>query len=134
MTWDKGLDYEYAYSALLRKINSVKNNKTRCYMAIALIQLRNGSRISEAIRTFKEWVRSNKTELYVRVSKKKRLEERLMIIPSEIHDLRLLCVDLLSVNDKTLRERVRDALKRHFKWNTHSLRYVFITYLVKEQH
>jgi len=74
--WDKGLDYDSAYTMLLRKVNSVKNSKTKCYFIIALIQLRNGSRISEAIRAFKEWVKTSKTELYVRVSKKKREETR----------------------------------------------------------
>jgi integrase len=129
--WDKGLDFELAYSLLSRKINSAKNNKVKCYLAIALIQLRNGSRISEAIRAFKEWVKTSKTELYVRVSKKKNYETRLMIIPAEIQQLRLLCVDLLGVEDRALRNRVSATLYYYFKWNTHSLRYAFITYLLK---
>jgi site-specific recombinase XerD len=129
--WDKGLDYESAYSVILRKIERVKGNKTKCYLVIALIQLRNGSRISEAIRAFKTWLIHNKTELYVPVSKKKKHEERLMIIPNEIEQYRLLCTELLDVSDKTLRERVRFTLWKLFKWNTHSLRYAFITYLLR---
>jgi integrase len=131
VTWDKGLDYETAYSILIRKINSVKSDKTKCYFVIALIQLRNGSRISEAIRAFKEWVKTSKTEIYVKVSKKKLEEYRLMIIPHEIHSLRLICTDLLGVSDKKLRNRVLATLYYYFKWNTHSLRYAFITYLLK---
>jgi hypothetical protein len=136
-SWDKSLDYETAYSLLLRKIKPGEKLRerikatTRCYFIIALIQLRNGSRISEAIRAFKEWIRTNKTELYIRVSKKKHEETRLMIIPQEISSYRLLCVDLLELSDIKLRERVRNALWRHFGWNTHSLRYAFITYLLK---
>lgn len=129
--WDKGLDYELAYSRLLRKIDAVKDNNTKCYLIIALIQLRNGSRVSEAIRGFKEWIKTNKTEIYVRVSKKKREETRLMIIPSEITHYRLYCVDLVDVEDIVLRERVRATLRYYFKWNTHSLRYSFITHLLK---
>jgi site-specific recombinase XerD len=129
--WDKGVDYELAYSRILRKIDSVKRETTRCYLIIALIQLRNGSRISEAIRAFKEWVKSNRTELYVRVSKKKREETRLMIIPSEVAHYRLQCVDLIGVSDKALRNRVLATLHYYFKWNTHSLRYAFITYLLR---
>jgi len=129
--WDKGLDYELAYSRLLRKIDTVKDNTTKCYLIIALIQLRNGSRISESIRAFKEWIRTNKTELHIRVSKKKKPEERLMIIPQEILNYRLYCVDLLDVNDIVLRERIRATLHYYFKWNTHSLRYAFITYLLR---
>jgi integrase len=129
--WDKGLDYESTYSRLLRKISSVKRDKTKCYLIIALVQLRNGSRISEAIRAFKEWIRTSKSELYVRVSKKKRHEDRLMIIPEEILQYRLLCIDLLDLSDKTLRERVRATLYYHLKINTHSLRYAFITHLLR---
>jgi integrase len=129
--WDKGVDYELAYSKLLRKIEAVKNNNTRCYLLIALIQLRNGSRISEAVRAFKEWVMTSKTELYVRVSKKKKEETRLMIIPQEITHYRLYCVDLLDVEDKALRNRVLATLHYYFNWNTHSLRYAFITFLLK---
>jgi integrase len=129
--WDKGVDYEFMYSRLLRKIASVKNNATKCYFAIALIQLRNGSRISEAIRAFKDWIKTNNTELYIRVSKKKKIEDRLMIIPSEVQQYRLLCVDLLDVSDKVLRDRVRATLYYYLKLNTHSLRYAFITYLLK---
>jgi integrase len=129
--WDKGLDYETTYTRLIRKINSVKRDTTRCYLIIALIQLRNGSRISEAVRAFKEWIKTSKTELYIRVSKKKRAEDRLMIIPPEIIDHRLRCVDLVDTPDLYLRNRVRWTLYYYFKINTHSLRYSFITYLLK---
>jgi integrase len=131
MSWDKGVDYETIYTRLLRKIESVKSKTTKCYLIIALIQLRNGSRISEAVRAFKEWIGTNKTELYVRVSKKKKEETRLMIIPQEILQYRLLCVDLLDINDLVLRERIRATLHYYFKINTHSLRYAFITYLLR---
>lgn len=129
--WDKGVDFDSMYHRLLRRIHSVKKDTTRCYLAIALIQLRNGSRISEAIRTFKEWIQTSKTEIYVKVSKKKRHEDRLMIIPPELEQYRLSCVELLDVNDKVLRERVRAILYYYFKINTHSLRYAFITYLLR---
>jgi len=78
-------------------------------LIIALIQLRNGARISEAIRAFKEWLRTGKSELYVRVSKKKRSEDRLMIIPAEVEQYRLQCVELVDVDDRKLRERVRST-------------------------
>ena len=129
--WDKGVDFETAYRAILNKIRSVKRDRTRCYLMVALIQLRNGSRISESIRAFKEWIKTNKTELYIKVSKKRREESRLMVIPQEILNYRLLCVDLLDVNDKTLRERVRATLYYYFNINTHSLRYAFITHLLR---
>ena len=128
--WDKGVDYEAAYRLLLNAIRRARG-RSRCYFVIALIQLRNGSRISEAVRAFKEWVRSGKVEVYVRVSKKKRDESRLMVIPDEVDHLRLECVDLVHVDDLKLGERVRVALHQRFKINTHSLRYAFITYLLR---
>lgn len=131
MGWDKGLDYEATYARLLRKINNVKSDSTRCYLIIALIQLRNGARISEAVRAFKEWIRTGKAEVYVKVSKKRRYEDRLMVIPDEVGQYRLQCVDLADVDDIVLRERVRYSLYYYFKINTHSLRYAFITYLLK---
>lgn len=131
MGWDKGLDYESVYARLVRKINSVRSDSARCYLIVALIQLRNGARVSEAIRAFKEWLRSGKSELYVRVSKKRRGEQRLIVIPEEVEQYRLRCVDLVDVDDKILRERVRYSLYYYFKINTHSLRYAFITYLLR---
>jgi site-specific recombinase XerD len=129
--WDKGIDYETTYSRILRKITSVKRDTTRCYLIIALIQLRNGARISEAIRGFKEWIKTSKTEVYIQVSKKKRHEERLIVIPHEVHEYKLSCVDLLDLNNRVLRDRVRAILYYYFKINTHSLRYAFITYLLR---
>jgi len=129
--WDRGLDYESTYRRLLNALRRSRG-RSRCYFMIALIQLRNGARISEAIRGFKEWVRGGKHEIYVAVSKKKRREDRLMVIPEEIEDYRLECTDLLEVDDEVLRERVRVALYYHLNINTHSLRYAYITYLLRQ--
>jgi len=54
-----------------------------------------------------------------------------MIIPAEVEQYRLQCVELVDVDDRKLRERVRSTLYYYFKINTHSLRYSFITYLLK---
>jgi integrase len=130
--WDKGLDYEATYTRLLNALRRYEGRKLQCYVLIALIELRNGSRISEAIRAFKEWVRTGKTELYILVSKKRKPVERLMVIPPEIQEYRLKCVDLVDVDDNVLSERVRVSLHDHFKINPHSLRYAYITYLLRQ--
>lgn len=131
MVWDKGVDYVSIYNILRRNLHS-KNKKDVCYSAILMIQLRNGSRISEAIECFKQYIISRKSEIHVRVRKKKKYEERLMVIPEELHSLDLAqCSDLLSVDDRKLRDRVRKYISRKYKINTHSLRYAFITYLLK---
>jgi site-specific recombinase XerD len=129
--WDKGVDYLTTYELLLRHIRRLKS-PAKCYLMIALIQLRNGSRISEAVRCFKQWLLSGKHELHVEVSKKRKPEARLMIIPPEIHDIRNECLDLSTLDNKILRERVRWALYYYLRLNTHSLRYSYITYLLRE--
>jgi hypothetical protein len=69
-SWDRGLDYEYTYSKILRHMQRAKSDVALCYDAILLLQLRNGLRISEAVRAFKHFLRSHSVEF-----KNKRLEE-----------------------------------------------------------
>jgi len=132
--WDKHLDYEATYHRLLYHIKRARGKLAKCYLAIALTQLRNGSRISEAARAFKEYLSSGKTEVYVKVSKKKKHEERLMIIPHEIIDLKLReqCIELLEKEEHTIKESTRRILYDKLKINTHSLRYAFINYMLKQ--
>ena len=129
-SWDKGVDYLYTYNLLLRLIERTQG-KTKCYLAVALIQLRNGSRVSEAVRAFKRWLVSGYQELHVEVSKKKHPEARLMIIPNNLSDLRLTCLDLSNVEDSKLKKRVQNTLYRYARINTHSLRYAYINYLLR---
>lgn len=131
MGWDKNVEYTYAYNLISRLIER-KHGRVRCYFIIALIQLRNGSRISEAIRAFKRWVQSGVEELHVEVSKKKKPESRLMIIPHDLAEFRLECLDLANVDDFKLKKRVQSVLYRYAKLNTHSLRYAYITYLLRQ--
>jgi integrase len=130
-SWDKGVDYIATYELILRNIKRLQY-PSKCYFIISLIQLRNGSRVSEAIRAFKRWLITGNQEIYVEVSKKKNPEARLMIIPSEIMDYRRECLELSTIGDRALRERVRWALYYYLKLNTHSLRYSYITFLLKE--
>ncbi|MEM1996488.1 MAG: integrase [Candidatus Bathyarchaeia archaeon] len=129
MKWDKGLDYEYCYSVLLRRLQRARNNKQYCYYAILLTQLRNGSRVSEAVRAFIEFVKTGKRELDVNVSKKKRVEKRLMIIPNEIEREKCMFLD---DDEGVLTKRVKVFCKQKLGFNTHSLRYAFITYLLRQ--
>lgn len=127
MGWDKKINYEIILDrleTLLRK----KNKRTRCYASILLIQLRNGSRISEAIEAYKKYIMSGKREVYVRVRKKRKIDYRLMIIPEGIS----VCEKLLEVDDRKLNYRLRVFALRRLGVNTHTLRYAFINHLLKE--
>lgn len=132
MKWDKGLDYQFVYSKLLNKMKRNNKKVVKCYCSILLIQLRNGARISEAVRAFKLWLQTGKNEVMVNVSKKKKIDLRLMVIPTELSDLRGECVFLSDVGDDVLVKRVKAWSARSLKINTHSLRYAFITYLLKQ--
>ncbi|MEM4620564.1 MAG: hypothetical protein QW607_10170 [Desulfurococcaceae archaeon] len=131
MKWDRGLDYETIYIFLLRKMkNKTLKQRIRCYIQILLIQLRNGSRISEAVRCYKQFLTTGERELNIEVSKKKKKETRLMIIPPEI-EVDETCYELLHIDDKKLINRIKTYASQKLKINTHSLRYAFITYLLR---
>ena len=132
MGWDRGVDYETAYSKILRHLVKAEP-PARCYDAILLIQLRNGLRISEAVRVFKEFLTRKALEVEVQVSKKRRPETRLAVIPRELLDAKLSdCSDLLDLEESKLLWRVKKYCMRRYGFNTHSLRYAFITYLLRQ--
>ena len=108
---------------------------TICYDAILLTQLRNGSRVSEAVRSFREFLTAKAIEVSVRVSKRRDNAQRLMVIPRELINTNInidICKELLIFNDKRLVDRVKHYAKRVYGFNTHSLRYAFITHLLKQ--
>ncbi|MEM0473033.1 MAG: hypothetical protein QXX84_09065 [Sulfolobales archaeon] len=130
--WDMGVDYKFMYRTIVRHLRSSKG-KDKCYDAVLLIQLRNGSRISEAVRAFKKFVLTRKREVRVKVSKKRRYEERLMVIPNEItEEMADECSYLSLLDDGILIDRLRKHATNKFGVNTHSLRYAFITYLARQ--
>jgi integrase len=130
--WDEGLDYEEVYSRILRHLAKSKP-PLNCYDAILLLQLRNGLRVSEAVRVFKEFLVKRTLEVEVRVSKKRRPETRLAVVPRELLDAKLGgCRDLLTIDEEKLIMRVKKYSRRRYGFNTHSLRYAFITFLLRQ--
>jgi Phage integrase family. len=124
-SWDRGVDYTHTYSRILSLIRRARTAKQRCAFAVALIQLRNGARASEALRAYDIWRQTGEVVINVHVSKKKKEEYRLMVIPEEIRGLRE-CIDV-EVGYHTYRTLIYKKLGI----NTHSLRYSFITHLLK---
>jgi integrase len=132
MGWDKGVDYESAYAKIVRHMAKAKA-PAKCYDAVLLLQLRNGLRVSEAVRAFKEFLLKRALEVEVRVSKKRRAEVRMAIVPRELIDMALAeCRDMLSVDEAKLVARVKVYCRRRYGFNTHSLRYAFITFLLRQ--
>jgi len=134
-SWDAGVDFAAAYSRLSRLLRASRGRfPAMCYYAVLLIQLRNGCRVSEAVRAFREFLRSGAVELRVPVSKRRGVE-RLVVVPAELEALRgearACCSELLLVPERALVKRVVTWCERKLGFNTHSLRYAFITYLLR---
>ncbi len=131
-SWDRGIDYEYAYTMLTRLLHS-NDTTTKCYSAVLLLQLRNGLRVGEAVDAFKTFIKTGKREFNIRVEKKKKPDERLVVVPVELDDnIRFGCIDLAPLPKNTLVNRVKNWCRQKLGFNTHSLRYAFITYLLRQ--
>jgi len=129
--WDACLDYSEAYSQILGHLYRTGHP----WDVILLIQLRNGSRIGEAIEAAKAFCESKAASVRVRIEKHKEGDTRLMVLPEELRNkegrelLAKACLRLEKV--KAPRVDIADYAKKTFGFNTHALRYAFITYLLK---
>jgi integrase len=129
--WDACLDYKEAYSQILGHLYRTGHP----WDVILLIQLRNGSRIGEAIEAAKAFCESKAASVRVRIEKHKEGDTRLMVLPEELRNkegrelLAKACLRLEKV--KAPRVDIADYAKKTFGFNTHALRYAFITYLLK---
>lgn len=156
--FDKSLNYEECKKALIesfnyilsKNINTDKDIDRLIYIVISMIQLRNGSRISETIKAYykfsKEFAFGYVT---VKISKSDKLhynekeEEwiklkpryRKIVFPNWIDKNTINVLNearpnyLENANDVNLiRKRVLRYITDKFQWNTHSLRYAYINY------
>ena len=135
MEWDRGLDYKRTYKELLRRLRehlSKRAYTSFCYASILLIQLRNGSRVSEALEAARKFIEEGSRKVKVRVRKRSDDHKRLMIMPEELkhQDLRI-CIDILNEDEAKVLNRVKVYAEKVLNINTHSLRYAYITYLLK---
>ena len=136
--------YDYKKGNILRKY---------IYTLIAIIQLRNGSRISEAVNAFEQFVAKKadlESKVTVKIAKSKATKHkkdgeqivtktryRKMGFPTnwvgkeikEVSNIRHFLRDY----EGNINKRVLDYLSRTYKCNTHSLRYAFINYMLYDQ-
>jgi integrase len=133
--WDRGLDLEATLRKLLEYRRFVRGRVLRPrYRAslrdvnILILALVNGLRISEAIECYYMWLESNGAQysFNVRLAKSKG-RTRLCLIPS-IFDK----VDLAATRElpRPCKQALNNFSRRNFGFNTHSLRYAFINYLL----
>jgi hypothetical protein len=124
------------------------------YCTIAIIQLRNGSRIREACEAYKKWViEKKKGPLNIKIAKSekksfkktgkdgkeltikaKKPRFRRMVFPEEWISMGILKHSQGEeewIKDEKMMQRVLDFMFYNFdKCNTHSLRYSFINYML----
>lgn len=122
MKWDKGIDYERVSQKLKEDYLREIEPKTKTKIAILLIQLRNGLRITEAIEAMQKFSETGEREVEVQVKKKKKEELRKAIIPEFIERAEKI----------PTRDAVIKFAERTYGFNTHSLRYAFITHLAEK--
>lgn len=143
MGWDQGLDYEKTYKLLLKDLEEAKKKvgpralKRRLYLIIALTQLRNGSRIGEAIDFIYSISQDYKREALITVEKRRDNHQRLMVLPKEITKTDILTIkgileELKTHGKKGLVVKISTWIKKTYGFNTHSLRYAFVSYLAKK--
>jgi len=124
------------------------------YTVIAMIQLRNGSRISEAVDAFNIFMEPDRAvseKALVKIAKSKTLKYkkntketyttktryRKMIYPVDWIDSHIPngenIRDFLNEYEGNLMKRVLDYLLNNYDCNTHSLRYAFINHMLYDQ-
>jgi site-specific recombinase XerD len=135
--WDKGLDFRetleklMAYKKWIRSspnIGKLKRISLR-NVNILLLALLNGLRISEAIECYYKWLEDPTQEIItVRVAKSKREKYRLCITEGLDSMDHKLTKNLEKPKPNTL--QAWTIVK--FGFNTHSLRYAFINYMLSQ--
>jgi integrase len=131
--WDKAGDkytFERMLEILKAKMEKSRNDKEYTYWAILLVQLINGARIGEAVTAFLEFAKTGKRELRVRVEKQKAENLRLIVIPDIIKYDRVAWLE--KEKARRLKPRVIMWLRNKMRLNTHSLRYLFVSYLARK--
>jgi integrase len=145
-SWDYGVDYEATYKELVKLLRSADSSKcyAKCYAAISLIALRNGARIGEAIEAFTKFLQGDATTrrledgrvaliTQVRVEKHRKEDYRLIVFPAEILEQSFdTCTQLVAKGRDAVRAYVNRWLREKLGTNCHSLRYAFITYMLKK--
>jgi site-specific recombinase XerD len=130
--WDACVDYKEAYSEILGHLYRTGHP----WDVVLLVQLRNGSRIGEAIEAVRQFCETKATAVRVRIEKHKEGDTRLMALPEELRGkegreyLAQACLRLVKV--KNPKSAIKVYCKATYGFNTHSLRYAFITYLLSK--
>lgn len=127
--WDQNLDFNAEKLALESNIASVRDRREKTFWALALCQLVNGSRRSEALDGLIQWAHNGKSRQRVRVRKRKDKYDRFFKIPEVVRrydSIKRGALDLEAEGPDAAAKAYYYFMKSRFSHNTHSLRYAFI--------
>ena len=131
--WDRGLTFEECLSSLQQQLKFLLSaddlsapNPKLTYLAVLLTQLLNGCRVGEAVSAVRGWLEDGEVTRAVRVEKRKDNKYRTVIVYDKIPRAALDINSLKVTNVKVYANRLG--------LNTHTLRYAFITRLLKDGH
>jgi hypothetical protein len=152
-------EYLIHQNIYLDKENNILAGKRIIFLLISMIQLRNGSRISEAIDAFRIFLKEGyKNKVFVKIAKsgatkyitnKNGLREKIITterfrkIMFPISWIDTSKLDLIIpklkesheylINTKNIKINIFSYLHKRFNCNTHSLRYAFINYMIYQE-
>ena len=143
-TFDKGVNYSDAHKKFSDGIITIYSQdyinqhelKRLTYLVISLVQLQNGSRISETIEAVRKFILDPESKVAViRIAKRKDGFKRKILLPELITKeiLERIKPQIKNNTIEELSKKIRMFLTRHYGWNTHSLRYALINYLAIEK-
>jgi len=131
------------------KIKKIRCGRALIYIIIASVQLFNGSRISESISAFNEFiVRGCDDNIKVRIAKsgetrngtKTKKRYRSMTFPKKWFDkeksefvMKQIIIthpEEINLSTAALKKKVYDYMMRNYNINTDSLRYAYIEYMI----
>lgn len=152
-------EYNIQQDNYLNKENNILAGKRVIFLLISMIQLRNGSRISEAVNAFRKFLNEGyKTKVIVKIAKsggikyiinKNGIKEKIitterfrkMMFPISWIDTKKL--DLIIpkikesheylINTTNIKINIFCYMQKRFSCNTHSLRYAFINYMIYQE-
>ena len=151
-TWAAQATYEEIRDFLISEYRATKHSikqrramglsisrltKRLAYLAVLLIQARNGCRVGEAVEALHKFISTGERAVYVRVEKKyKRDKKTKKTVPITV--MRTVTrPSLISDDDLRLfagvevsKERVAWWASKRLGLNTHAIRHAFITYVV----
>lgn len=143
-SWDYNLNYNQTYKSLVSCISEVRKdlksgnitiNRIRKFTNLisGLIQLRNGGRVGEMLKSLNEFCTLKKRVVQVKVQKRKDEYYRKVVLPDEI------TIDDLTYIESYVHERIQNKelfvqalskfFKKHFGFSTHALRYCWISFI-----